>query len=195
MTATLVWYYDDDSSIASTAMGYVQRLPNNNTLITWGINPTGAAQGLAVPAVTEVTPNKQITFQMDVAAQFNIYRAFKFPSPNYDTGFVAPASPDTLLPNAVASEIPMPNSPELGSPFPNPSNGSSNVSITATPSERLELSLYDPLGREVRTYFSGIATSPVFSLELLTGDLSNGAYELVLRGESGTVSRQFNILR
>ncbi len=195
MTATLVWSYDHDSTVPSEAMGYVQRLPNNNTLITWGLNPYGAANGLPQPTVTEVTPDKQITFEMDIAENFDIYRAFKFPSPNYDTGFVAPASQDTLLPSAVSAESTIPNSPELGSPFPNPSNGSSAVTIVATPSDRLELALYDPLGRLVRTYFSGIAASTSFSLELLTGDLSNGAYELVLRGEGGTASRQLNILR
>ena len=195
MTATLVWYYDDDSSISSYAMGYVQRLPDSNTLITWGISPTGASSGLPLPTVTEVTPDKHITFQMNMAPPYDIYRAFKFPSPKYDPGFVAPASPDTLLPSSVAMESPIPNSPVLGSPFPNPSNGSSMVTISAAPSDRLTLDLYDPLGREVQTYFSGIATSPSFSLQLLTGDLPNGAYELVLRGEGGTVSRQFNILR
>jgi hypothetical protein len=194
MTAKLVWYYDDDSTIASQAMGYVQRLPDGNTLINWGLDQL-AGSGLPQIAVTEVTPDKRITFEMDASNQITIYRAFKFPSPNYDTGFVAPASQDTLLPSAVATESSYVNSPELGSPFPNPSNGSSTVTITATPSDRLELDLYDPLGRLARTYFSGIASSTTFSLELLTGDLPNGAYELVLRGMGGTVSRQFDILR
>ncbi len=195
MTATLVWYYADDSTIGSTAMGYVQRLPDSNTLITWGLSPAGAANGTPHPAVTEVTPDKKITFQMDVAEQFAIYRAFKFPSPNYDTGFVSPASPDTLLPSAVTAINATSSTPELGSPYPNPSNGSSVVSILSAPSDQLELDLYDPLGRHVRTYFSGLAPAPAFSLELVTGDLVNGAYELVLHGESGTISRQFNILR
>jgi Arylsulfotransferase (ASST)/Bacterial Ig-like domain len=193
MTATLAWHYDHDSTIASTAMGFVQRLPNNNTLICWGLDDN-PAEGLSEPTITEVTPDKQKTFEMIINSPYQVYRAFKYPSPNYDTGFVAPASPDTLLPSAVTSEVATPNSPELGSPFPNPSNGSSMVTINATPSDRLELDLYDPLGREVQTYFSGIAASPTFSLKLLTSDLANGAYELVLRGEGGTVSKQFTIL-
>lgn len=195
MTANLVWYYSDDSTIGSTAMGYVQRLPNGNTLITWGINPKGAATGLPSPAITEVTPDKRVTFQMDVGAPYEIYRAFKYPSPKYDTGFVFPASPDTLLPSGVASESPTPNSPSLGSPFPNPSNSSTIVSIGAAPADRLELDLYDPLGRHLNTLFAGKANTPAFSLEISTADLANGAYELVLHGEGGTVSRQLIVLR
>ncbi len=197
MTATLVWYYSDDSSITSQAMGYVQRLPDGNTFITWGLSATGASTGLPAPEVTEVTPDKQITFQMNVGSPFCIYRAFKFPSPTYDPGVVAPAATDTLLPPlaGVSEQTVTANSQQLGAPYPNPSNGSSMVTINAAPSDRLTLALYDPLGRQVRTYFSGIAAASTFSLELITSDLPDGAYELVLRGEGGTVSRQFNILR
>ncbi len=194
MTATLVWHYDHDSTIASQAMGYVQRLPDGNTLISWGMY-NGAGGAFAHPAVTEVTPDKKKTFEMYVIDPTAIYRAFKFPSPNYDTGFVAGASPYILLNDGVVAENSISNAPFLGSPYPNPSNGSSMVGISATLSDRLELSLYDPLGRLVRNYFSGFVTSPSFSLELLTNDLPNGAYDLVLRGDGGTVNRQLVILR
>ncbi len=194
MTANLTWHYDHDTTVPSTAMGNVQRLPNGNTLISWGLNPDEAAQGIPLPTVTEVTQDKRIVFEMDAAGQFAIYRAFKFPSPNYDTGFIAPAAPDTLLAK-VSSISSIPNAPLLGSPYPNPANGSAIVAIDAAPSDRLELALYDPLGRQVCTYFTGHVSTPSFSVELQTRDLPNGAYELVLRGEGGTTIRQLVIVR
>ncbi len=191
-TATLVWHYDHDSTVQALAMGYVQRLTNGNTLINWGVY-AGAKGQVLEPAITEVTPDKRIAFELTLPLPYVVYRAFKFPSPKYDTGYVAEASPYTLL-AGVATQSSTPSALTLGAPYPNPSNSNSMVSISAAGSSRLTLELYDPLGRQVRTYFSGIATSPEFSLELLTNDLPNGAYELVLHGNGGTVSRQFNIL-
>ncbi len=191
MTATLVWHFDHDSTIGALAMGYVDRLPNGNTLINWGVFETHDTIALQ-PAITEVTPDESIVFELTLPLPYVVYRAFKFPSPNYDTGFVAEASPYALSGVAVSSATP--SGLALGTPYPNPSNGSSMVTIGAAPSDHLELDLYDPLGRQVRTYFTGLTPSQTFSLELASGDLPNGAYELVLRGEGGTVSKQFTIL-
>jgi hypothetical protein len=192
MTATLVWHFDHDSTIGAVAMGYVDRLPNGNTLVNWGVYEGKSGQVLQ-PAITEVTPDESIVFELTLPLPYVVYRAFKFPSPNYDTGFVAEASPYTLL-SGVAASSPVPSGLTLGTPYPNPSNGSSTVTIGAAPGDNLELDLYDPLGRLVRTYFTGLTPSPTFSLELASDDLPNGGYELVLRGAGGTVSKQFTIL-
>ncbi len=179
-TATLVWHYDHDSGVASQAMGYVQRLDNGNTLINWGLNFNGSAL-VDQPAVTEVRPNGTIVYELHVDIPYLVYRAEKF---------VLPASS-----SAVNSTTLTNTSLVLGEPFPNPANGSSRVVVSAPASEQVALELYDPIGRKVREYFAGPLGMPISALELETGDLPNGAYTLVLRGEDATVSRQLVILR
>jgi hypothetical protein len=161
-------------------MGFVQRLPNGNTFINWGLYAGGT--GL-IPhhAVTEVTPDGKITFEMDVQEPYVVYRSYKFQINTPQSG--------------VSTSAPVNNSLILGEPFPNPSNGSSRVVISAPASEQVALELYDPIGRKVREYFAGPLGMPISALELETGDLPNGAYRLVLRGEDATVSRQLVILR
>lgn len=67
--ATLVWEYDDPD-IYGGAMGYVQRLPNENTLIGWGFtNPT----------VTEVRPDGSRAFELSLPQDVYSYRAYRFP--------------------------------------------------------------------------------------------------------------------
>jgi hypothetical protein len=69
-TDELVWQYRNNPEIYSTAMGYVQRLDNGNTLIGWGLvnNPT----------VSEVTPSGEKIMEMSLPDQIISYRAFKF---------------------------------------------------------------------------------------------------------------------
>lgn len=66
--ATLVWQYRHTPDIYGFSMGSVQRLPNDNTLISWGS---------ASPTLTEVNPLGQITFEMTFPAGVYTYRTFK----------------------------------------------------------------------------------------------------------------------
>jgi hypothetical protein len=58
-TLTMVWEYRHEPDILAFTGGTVQRLPNGNTLISWG----GAISGGA-PAVTEVTTDGTIAFEL-----------------------------------------------------------------------------------------------------------------------------------
>lgn len=193
MTATLAWHYDHDSTEPSIAMGYVQRLDNGNTLINWGFQAIGGIGPIPYSAITEVTPDKKIAFELQLMEPEYIYRAFKFPSPKYNPGTLAGASPYILL--SGVSETSMENGLTLSAPYPNPSASASKVTIQTQPTDKLELLLVDPLGRTVRTFFQGVASAPTFSLELPTESIPNGTYELLLRGSSGSVSQQFIVLR
>ncbi|MFZ0546760.1 MAG: arylsulfotransferase family protein [Candidatus Promineifilaceae bacterium] len=66
-TVTLVWSYPDDTSIFSTIMGNVQRLPNGNSIIGWG----------SQPKVTEVQNDGTVALDMQLGGAS--YRAFRFP--------------------------------------------------------------------------------------------------------------------
>ena len=69
-TATLVWQYRNSPDIYGSAMGYVQRLDDGNTLIGWGNTN---------PSVTEVTPEGDIALEMTLPAGIYSYRAYRFP--------------------------------------------------------------------------------------------------------------------
>jgi Arylsulfotransferase (ASST)/FlgD Ig-like domain len=69
-TATLVWEYRHMPALYAAFTGSVQRLPNGNTMISWG--------NLGV--VTEARPDGTTAFEMSFAAAGDrTYRAFRFP--------------------------------------------------------------------------------------------------------------------
>ncbi|MEO6168039.1 MAG: aryl-sulfate sulfotransferase [Chitinophagales bacterium] len=77
--ATLVWYYEhpyvNGLPVFSKASGNAQRLPNGNTMISWGT--ITFYKGL--PSMTEVNMNKNIVWEMTfVKDGQKSYRTFKF---------------------------------------------------------------------------------------------------------------------
>jgi len=179
--ATLVWHYDHDSTIQSTAMGYVQRLSNGNTLIDWGLAFNPVTGFVDQPTITEVTPNNAIAYELHIASPVYTYRAFKFP---WGTSSSA-VSEGPGVPPALA----------LGEPFPNPARAQAQVTLSAPVGRGVELELYDALGRHLRTYYSGALALPIETFELPTEGLADGAYELLLRSNGSSVSREFVIQR
>lgn len=75
-TANLVWEYKHNPPISAFAMGSAQRLDNGNTLINWGLMFMGLNKG-----VTEVTPEKEIAFELTFPPSNLSYRAQKIGSP------------------------------------------------------------------------------------------------------------------
>lgn len=77
--ATLIWFYEhpdvNGNKVFARASGNAQRLPNGNTMISWGT----IVFGLGIPNMTEVTQSKNIVWEMtfDEAGQKS-YRTFKF---------------------------------------------------------------------------------------------------------------------
>ncbi len=68
MTATLVWQYPEVSNRYSKAMGSLQRLPNGNTFINWGIRSPGESN------FTEVRPDG--TEALDIIFTGNAVNAY-----------------------------------------------------------------------------------------------------------------------
>ena len=70
-TANLVWDFSHPEGYVGLAMGSVQRLPNNNTLINWGrLVDQGAV-------ITEVDYDKNIVFEIQYPYPFYCYRVTK----------------------------------------------------------------------------------------------------------------------
>jgi hypothetical protein len=72
-TATLVWEYRHVPDVFSSAMGSVQRLPNGNTLIGWGMMSESTS-----PVATEVHPDKSVALELFLPAGQISYRALKY---------------------------------------------------------------------------------------------------------------------
>jgi hypothetical protein len=69
-TATMVWQFEPDPHIFGAFLGLTQRLPNGNTLITYG----------ASAVVQEVTSAGQVVWELRGAATDGFYRAFRISS-------------------------------------------------------------------------------------------------------------------
>ncbi|MEJ2614082.1 MAG: aryl-sulfate sulfotransferase [Ignavibacteriaceae bacterium] len=71
-TATLVWEYRNNPSTYSRAMGSVQRLGNQNTIIGWGWTSIP-------PAINEVKSDGSPALYMSWSGEYMNYRAYKYP--------------------------------------------------------------------------------------------------------------------
>lgn len=74
-TCLLSWKYERGLMGSSSAMGSMQRLPNGNTFICWGL-----VYNVSFPSITEVTPDGQIVWEMRLDPEFNdgIYRSHRY---------------------------------------------------------------------------------------------------------------------
>jgi hypothetical protein len=75
-SASMIWEYRHTPDIAPFAMGSAQRLPNGNTLIDWGMIPFGFFR-----TVTEVTPTKDIAYELSLPSDAYSYRGLKYQLP------------------------------------------------------------------------------------------------------------------
>lgn len=80
-TVTQVWQYSPDPRVFATFMGNNQRLPNGNIFLSWGAPYT--KDDYAYINITEVTPGKQLLFELSFDQPYVSYRAFLFPWKGY----------------------------------------------------------------------------------------------------------------
>jgi len=123
-TATLVWQYRNTPDIYGSAMGYVQRLPNGNTLIGWGTGST---------AVTEIAPDGSKVFQLSFDPGIFSYRAYRF----------------VWNRNTTLAARTIPSGTSLSQNYPNPFNGETTFQIDLANPAMVTFKVYDVLGREV----------------------------------------------
>jgi hypothetical protein len=146
-TATIVWQYRRTPSIYSSAMGNVQRLPNGNTLIGWGIS---------FVTLTEVNPAGNILYELYLPVTMSSYRSFR-----YDWSPLAGINP-------VNNESPAEY--RLYQNYPNPFNPSTSIKYAIPKSDFVTLKIYDMLGKEVKTLINGRLSAGTYD-ETFTGDI------------------------
>ncbi len=163
-TATLVWQFRHTPASFANAMGSVQRMPNGNTFIGWGIDivsPPGPSVG-----ATEVTPNGDVVFEAILPQQVFSYRALKYPTASMA---VAKASGPSGL-SLVAI----------------PATSGYDIAFSTKETGHASIVLVDLLGRTVSQIFDGVALAEGQQVHLATNALPSGLYFCMLK--SGAAS-------
>lgn len=154
-TAEIVWQYRNTPDIFAPATGYVQRLPNNNTLICWG---------LTNPTLTEVRYDGTKVLEMTLPPGVFSYRAYKYDWNEEPNTTITPAA-YSLLQN-----------------YPNPFNPSTTIKFTVprlageSSLENVKLSIYDLTGRLVKVLVNEAFTSGTYSVNYDASTTSSGVY-------------------
>lgn len=90
----------------------------------------------------------------------------------------------------------MPNGYLLESVYPNPFNPTATVGFAVARSQRVEVALYDALGRKVRTLFSGtVAANTRFETRVDGGGLPSGLYLIRFSGDGFSTTRRATLLK
>ena len=85
--------------------------------------------------------------------------------------------------------------PELSVPYPNPSDGASDVLLTLSTDATVELVLYDLAGRRVETIHSGELTAGRHTVSVDSSTLTDGVYLLRLVTEGSVMTRRLVVAR
>ena len=174
MTATLAWQYRNTPDIFGFAMGFAQRLENGNTLISWGATN---------PSVTEVTPSGEIALEMSLPQGVFTYRAFKDDWGGSSIGIEPP--PLYFVPVVY----------DLRQNYPNPFNPVTKIEVDIPSSTFANLSVYDILGRLVKTVVNGELDARRHVYELNSTDFAAGVYFYTLRAGGYVQTKKLVVLK
>jgi hypothetical protein len=157
-TAVLVWQYRNNPDIYGFAMGYVQRLDNGNTLISWGA---------ANPSVTEVRYDGTKEYELSLPQGVFSYRASRY----------QPVSQPVI-----------PSQFSLSQNYPNPFNPSTKIQFSLPKDSYVRLTIYDELGRQVAGIVDGTLKAGSYETEWNASQFASGIYfyRLVTDGFSQT---------
>ncbi len=151
-TANLLWQYRHTPDVYGNAFGYVQRLPNGNTLISWGA---------ANPTCTEVHSNGTKTFEMTLPSFVYSYRVYRF-----DWTGVTGLQENHNVPHAYS----------LFQNYPNPFNPSTVIKFNLPSAGYVKLNIFDMLGREVKTLLAKDMEAGSYEYNVNGSNLSSGVY-------------------
>ena len=90
----------------------------------------------------------------------------------------------------------MPNGYLLEAVYPNPFNPSATVGFAVARTQRVEVGLYDALGRKVRTLFSGtVQANTRFETRVDGSGLPSGLYLIRFSGDGFSTTRRATLLK
>jgi hypothetical protein len=171
-TATLVWQYRNTPDVFGSAMGFVQRMENGNTLIGWGAgNPT----------VTEVAADGTKLYEMTFDAGVYSYRAFRY---EWEPASVTSA-PGRGTPATYA----------LAQNFPNPFNPTTTIHFSLAQQSRVRLEVFNMLAQRVATLVDEERPAGTYSERFDGTHLASGVYLYRLEAGSFTTTQKMVLLR
>ncbi|MGA2667611.1 MAG: aryl-sulfate sulfotransferase [Ignavibacteria bacterium] len=168
-TVSLVWQFRHNPDIYGGAMGYVQRFSNGNTLIGWGY---------ADPSVTEVRPDGSVVYELSLALSTFSYRAFR-----YELNFHNNNQNSTTY------------SFHLAQNYPNPFNPGTTILYTLGANSNIKLTVYDMLGRKIRTLADEYQQSGNHLYQFDGSNLSSGIYFYVLKTNTFTDVKKMVLIK
>lgn len=172
-TATLVWQYNHTPNVFGSWGGYVQRLYNGNTLISWGGT---------TPTITEVNQQGTVVFEATYPSNFFTYRAYKY-------------NIDTLLISVNGNHNSSPLSFRLEQNFPNPFNPSTQIYYDLPSASFVSLNVYDIMGREVMKIVSDYKKAGRYMASFDGSRFASGVYIYRLQAGDYTESRKMILLK
>lgn len=177
-------------SVTSQATATTWTIGNTET-ITWDVAGTDAAP--------VSSPNVDIWFSTDGGQTYPITVALNVPNngsaivnvPNVNTttGRFMVISSNNIFYDLNNGVITVDGTVGIGefafddfAVYPNPSNGTFNLTFTPASSDKIEISLYDLRGRAINNYtFDDVSASGTFSKQLDYGYIESGMYFLVVK--------------
>jgi hypothetical protein len=173
-TATLVWQYRNNPDIYAPATGYVQRLPNNNTLICWG---------LTNPTLTEVRYDGTKVLEMNLPQGVFSYRAYRYEW--------ADRPEDEILPSkfSLLQNYPNPFNPSTAIKFKIPDLGDQSAQVNA------KLSVYDVSGKLVRVLVNENFPPGTYIVNFDGSSFSSGVYFYSLQAGNYSESRKMIMVK
>ncbi len=170
---TKVWEYSNNPVIFGYAMGFAQRLPDGNTLISWGsTNPT----------FTEVRPDGSKTLQMNLKTGVFSYRVFKY---KLESGITQIQPESNNIPDKY----------KLYQNYPNPFNPSAIIKYDIPNDGFTQISIYDYLGRMVKQLVSGDIKKGSYSLNVDLSDVSAGVYFYRIKSGNFTDTKKMILIK
>jgi len=174
-TVTQVWQFRHSPDMYAFAMGSVQRLPNGNTLIGWGM-------GLEA-AVTEVRPDGGVALELRLPDSVVSYRALSFPW-----------QPQRVL-TEVSSTGYLPSTIDLAQNYPNPFNPSTVIQFRVPQQEHVHLAVYDAVGREIGTLVDESVAAGTHSIRFDASRYASGVYFYRLTTPEKSVTKIMTLIK
>ncbi len=171
--ANLQWQYRNVPDIYTYAMGYVQRLNNGNTIISWGT---------ASPTVTEVDPHGNKVFELSLPNGICSYRTTR------DVW-----SPVGVSPSPLETEIP--KTFNLYQNYPNPFNPVTTIKFDIPKSSFVKIGIYNLIGQKVEEIREKEVKPGTYEYKWNAGSFASGIYFYKIETNSFTETKRMMLVK
>ena len=83
----------------------------------------------------------------------------------------------------------------LNQNYPNPFNPSTNISFSLPKASKVQLKVYDLLGREVKVLLNERLSSGTYNFTFDANDLSSGVYLYQIKTDAGVLSKKMTLIK